>query len=340
MYEEIIKNRIKQLSPEYQKFVVGDFVDATTRTYSEAFNLDEERSAIFENGLMLYLLMIINQQKLIEFMCEECDFTLENAQIIVTDIIANLPPSLVYAINQSYEELNTITSEPAIPSPQEPIPQNQNRVVPITSNLSRGNTSSAWQPVGQTIPSPQTTYQASTPPVVPPITPPLPPKPSIPAFTQQPVTPQPTPPAPAVSSVQPVVPPTAPTPSVPTFVQQPVTPQPSPAPRVQPVTVADIESRMPPLPTTHTPTQASRFQALNEVAVPITPPPATNIQPVRTMEHDAQRIHGYAAYREQYPHLYTDEDSTKETVRGLAQDALLQQRVPIVDTPRFDEPRG
>jgi hypothetical protein len=350
MNDEIIKNRIGQLSPEYRKFVVGDFVDATVRTYSEAFNLDQERGIIFENGLMLYLLMIIDQQKLIEFMHQECDFTLESAQKIVTDIIANLPPSLVYAIHQSYEELNTEITEPAATSPQDPISPSQDQHVPVTSNLAAGTNNPGWQPVGQATPpaqpvtyqTPQPAYQATVPP--PPYTPP---QPTYQAPQAPYVPPQPT----YQSPVTPLTPVGAPVGQ--SYAQPPVTPPPQAAqpytppspvygqvptpPPQRPYTVAEVESRMPPLPTTHTPPQASRFNALNEA--PITPPPATTIQPVRTMEEDVERIHGYAAYRQQYPHLYTDEESTKATVRGLAQDALLQ-RTPVVETPRFDEPRG
>lgn len=308
MYEEIIKNRIEQLSPEYRKFVLGDFIEATTRTYSEAFNLDEEQAIIFENGLMLYLLMIINQQKLVEFMHQECDFTLESAQKIVSDIIANLPPSLVYAIHQSYEELSSATTEPTEESPDslassQPIPSG----APMSTTTSE-SLNQAWQPVGQAVPS------------------------NNPVLATPPTPPQPVNPAPIKSVIPPVVPPAAPVFSTP----QPITPPTPPAaPQTSRPSISDIESRMPPLPADASPTP----QWGSAPTPPITPPPATDVQPVRTMEQDVERIHGYSAYRQQYPHLYTDENTAKETVRSLAQDALLQ-RTPVVDTPRFDESRG
>jgi hypothetical protein len=68
--------------------------------------------------------------------------------------------------------------------------------------------------------------------------------------------------------------------------------------------------------------------------VPISAPNATAVEPVRTMEGDIDRVHGYGAFREKYPHLYTDEEMSKATIRSVAQDALLR-RAPVVETPNF-----
>ncbi len=77
---------------------------------------------------------------------------------------------------------------------------------------------------------------------------------------------------------------------------------------------------------------------LREALTPPAPPlPTTNVEPVRTMGEDAQRIHGYGAYREQYPHLYSNDEQNKAAIRSVAQDALLR-RPAVVDTPNFTNP--
>lgn len=62
--------------------------------------------------------------------------------------------------------------------------------------------------------------------------------------------------------------------------------------------------------------------------------PSANVQPVQTMGADVERVQGYSAYRERYPHLYTDAEQNKATIRNLAQDSLLK-RPAVVETPDF-----
>ncbi|MCA9360927.1 hypothetical protein KC845_00040 [Candidatus Kaiserbacteria bacterium] len=62
--------------------------------------------------------------------------------------------------------------------------------------------------------------------------------------------------------------------------------------------------------------------------------PTTDVTPIRTMSEDVDRIHGYGAYQEKYPHLYSDPEKDKAIIKSVAQDSLLK-RTSVVDTPNF-----
>jgi hypothetical protein len=315
---------------------IKDLIDSdkiAVFTESELSNTTPEQRIIFRNVLADYAVGTCSISEV-----ENCLSSILNNTDLVTAVLLKIQ-NLINNAETEFIKNSTIPEKQIENANDSTLISDQSKLKDTTET-----TNPTWQPVGQATPSAQpATYQTSVPP--PPYTPPQP-------SYQPPQAPY-VPPQPSYQTkVTPLTPVGAPVGQ--SYAQPPVTPLPQTAqpyspptpsygqtapmtPPQRPVTVADIESRMPPLPTNHTPTQASRFNALNDA--PIIPPPGTNIQPVRTMEEDVERIHGYAAYRQQYPHLYTDEENAKETVRSLAQDALLQ-RTPVVETPRFDEPRG
>lgn len=55
------------------------------------------------------------------------------------------------------------------------------------------------------------------------------------------------------------------------------------------------------------------------------------IDPMRTMQEDVDRIHGYGAYRELYP----DAPSDEEPVHRTSQEAVLG-RTQVAETPRYE----
>lgn len=160
--------------------------------------------------------------------------------------------------------------------------------------------------------------------------------------------PQSTPTAPAVEKLQSLsqnynkfiaTPPTAsaPTPALPS-----VAAHIADMPIAQPRSSAQLDIMPPPIPDSHfQPVVAAPVQtqaATAQWATPPVPPlPPKDVQPVNTMGTDIERIHGYGAYRDQYPHLYGDEAKNKEAIRSVAQDALLK-RAPVVETPDFSGP--
>lgn len=130
-------------------------------------------------------------------------------------------------------------------------------------------------------------------------------------------------------------------PVTPVVHSDPVTPLESAAERLASVPVAKPLSSAS-LTSMSTPVAENQLQPAVAAAAQNVPPawtsgtPAANVQPVSTMGEDIQRIHGYGAYREQYPHLYTNEEASKAAIRSVAQDALLK-RAPVVDTPNFND---
>lgn len=60
-----------------------------------------------------------------------------------------------------------------------------------------------------------------------------------------------------------------------------------------------------------------------------------NIKPLRTMQDDINRIHGYGAYRDQNP-LSTEEGS-ESVVVASNQESLLQKTKPVAEMPKYEK---
>ena len=70
-----------------------------------------------------------------------------------------------------------------------------------------------------------------------------------------------------------------------------------------------------------------------------TPPAKTAaVQPMRTMETDMDRIHGYGAYRAAFPNTDEIQENEEEAViKSVAQEELLSTKPPLTDMPSYDE---
>lgn len=68
-------------------------------------------------------------------------------------------------------------------------------------------------------------------------------------------------------------------------------------------------------------------------------PPAA-VQSMRTMEGDMSRIHGYGAYRAQFPDEAQEAGHTEETIRAASQEDLLKEKPKLAPMPTYDETEG
>ncbi len=71
-----------------------------------------------------------------------------------------------------------------------------------------------------------------------------------------------------------------------------------------------------------------------------TPPPleaTTPVQAMRTMETDMNRIHGYGAYRAQFPEIEKEQEETEEIIRSATQEELLLKKPSLANTPTYEE---
>ena len=94
MLNSTIKNRIIQLEPSYRDFVLSDIPVATADKFAKAHGLDEIRSAVLENGIMLFLLFFLDKSELKSFLIEECKLNNGDAGLLVEEVIMSLPEDL------------------------------------------------------------------------------------------------------------------------------------------------------------------------------------------------------------------------------------------------------
>lgn len=66
-------------------------------------------------------------------------------------------------------------------------------------------------------------------------------------------------------------------------------------------------------------------------------PAHSTVQPMRTMESDMNRIHGYGAYRAQFPDETKEVEHVEETIRTASQEELLQEKPKLTDMPTYEE---
>lgn len=86
----LIKNRITSLDPDYVAFA-SSFAPNAAVTFGDAAGLVDDQLVIFENGILLYLLALLNEEELIEFVNQECTLEASRARQVVYGLIASLP---------------------------------------------------------------------------------------------------------------------------------------------------------------------------------------------------------------------------------------------------------
>lgn len=106
MYDKIIQERLAMLSPEYTEVVMSDLAEITTNAFAPALGLDEEKTVVFENGFLMFLLFFMNEQRFAQYLVSECAITESQASQTVADILAALPPDLVSAMRSNFSQLS------------------------------------------------------------------------------------------------------------------------------------------------------------------------------------------------------------------------------------------
>jgi hypothetical protein len=94
MNEELIKKRLGQFNPNYQKFIVSGFVSEAATALNDKLKLDDIGYETLENGLLIYLLAFVNEEELTEFIEKECNLDAGVARNAVYAFMAMLPENL------------------------------------------------------------------------------------------------------------------------------------------------------------------------------------------------------------------------------------------------------
>jgi len=100
----------------------------------------------------------------------------------------------------------------------------------------------------------------------------------------------------------------------------------------------------------------AELQELQQTFTPVTPaipaggvPPVPNqtaptasephspVQAMRTMEGDMNRVHGYGAYRAQFPEEAQEVENTEEVLRSASQEDILKEKPKLAGMPTYEE---
>lgn len=128
MLDPIVENRIAELDPNYVDFVFGNESVKATDQYAEINQLNENKSAVLENGVVLFLLFFLDKPDLKDFFTNEGELNAEEAELLVEEVIMSLPDNiknfhennrkLIFENKKAEEESPVILSSPESLTPK------------------------------------------------------------------------------------------------------------------------------------------------------------------------------------------------------------------------------
>jgi len=84
------------------------------------------------------------------------------------------------------------------------------------------------------------------------------------------------------------------------------------------------------------PTQPEAME-IEDIQSSATQEPSTPVQTMRTMEGDISRVHGYGAYRAEFPEEPQETEHAEEVIRSASQEDLLQEKPKLAGMPTYEE---
>jgi hypothetical protein len=94
MPNEIIKERINILEPNYRTFVLSNSPSQITRDLAKVHNFDEEKYIVFENGFAMFLLFFINKSELVDYLITDCALKPREAELLAEALTLALPTEI------------------------------------------------------------------------------------------------------------------------------------------------------------------------------------------------------------------------------------------------------
>lgn len=101
----LITKRLDILDQNYRDFISGEFVSITTDFFAEKLQLTEVQKNVFENGLMIYLLLFFSKYQLVQFLIDECSLNIKTAMLVVNTIEKGVPSELLKSANEARNKL-------------------------------------------------------------------------------------------------------------------------------------------------------------------------------------------------------------------------------------------
>jgi len=106
MIDQNIKDRLSQLNPTYVEFIKSDFAHGAAKELSKATQFDEDQTNTLSNGIMLYLLVFLNFEELVEFISSECKVSSEQAFQLAGAVISSLPDEFTKMHQAAYGSIS------------------------------------------------------------------------------------------------------------------------------------------------------------------------------------------------------------------------------------------
>jgi hypothetical protein len=97
----------------------------------------------------------------------------------------------------------------------------------------------------------------------------------------------------------------------------------------------ELQKTMASPPTTTVPTAQPADST--EESTPAPQEPHSPVQAMRTMEGDMSRVHGYGAYRAEFPEEQKEAEHTEKVIRSASQQDLLQEKPKLAGMPTYEE---
>lgn len=94
MTNSIIKERLDLLEPEYREFVLSSVPTTISKVFAETYKLDEIKSIVLENGIILLLLFFFDKPDLKNYIITDCGLTEHDATLLTEAIILAFPENL------------------------------------------------------------------------------------------------------------------------------------------------------------------------------------------------------------------------------------------------------
>lgn len=118
MTDNIIKEQIAKLDPQYREFILGVDISLLIEPFALHHKLDEDKALMLTNSFILYLTFLFSFNDLKRFIETELDFDEKEANLLAHGLTLTLPPPIKnYVESQSEliftetENLNTETTE-------------------------------------------------------------------------------------------------------------------------------------------------------------------------------------------------------------------------------------
>lgn len=116
MTNEIIKERIDLLEPNYKQYILSNAIPDIAQGFITKQNFDEDTSTAFENGIVILMLFFINKDGFSDYLVSNCGIkSYYEASLLTEAIILSLPDDVKktfeYTSNLVFKDDLTITTD-------------------------------------------------------------------------------------------------------------------------------------------------------------------------------------------------------------------------------------